>query len=250
MTEPQPPTPVARDASAEGSAEHELRCSDPDKACVACEPKKKRWRDHWPRPVRWVANHAYPMPCDPPESFPQCLHELRRRLETKDDALASELLADAESLNTEVEMRIQGVQQRATTLQGAVAIAAAVALSGGGLILDKTKVSEHDWRVVFAVGLGLLVALLTISAFRALGASSRAFVFLTPSDEDIFQRAKLSAAAAKSWRAAYLLQVYGHNNEVAALKVGYLKEAARWLRAALGVLVVLMALLAAYVACQ
>jgi hypothetical protein len=154
--------------------------------------------------------------------------------------LASELLADAESLTSEIEERLVSVQQRAATLQGAAAIAATVALTGAGLALDTTKVPQREWRLVFTIGLGVLVALLTLSALRALGASSRVFTILTPSDEDIFERAKLSAPAAMSQRAAYLLQTYGFNDEVAAIKVGYLKAAAFWFRCALVVLVALM----------
>jgi hypothetical protein len=71
-----------------------------------------------------------------------------------------------------------------------------------------------------------------------------------PSDERIVERAELSAPEAQSRRAAYLLQAYGHNNEVAALKVGYLKAAAMWFRLALVALVVLTAALAFYVGCH
>lgn len=234
--EQQEPVPTTDTAA----STPELRCPDGATPCATCEPPPKRWRDRWPRPLRWVANKAWLVPDYPPARYPQCILELRRRLQTKDPALASELLADAESLTAEVEERILGVQQRAATLQGAAAIAATVALAGAGLTLDTTKVPQHDWRLVFTIGLGLLVALLTFSAFRALGASSRAFTFWTPSDEDIFERAKLSAAEAMSRRAAYLLNTYGVNEEVAALKVGYLKAAAFWFRWALVTLVLLM----------
>jgi hypothetical protein len=197
-----------------------------------------------------MADIAWPTPLHPQDLFPECIHDLRHRLQTTDANLASELLADAESLTTEVEARVLGVQHRAATLQGAAAIAATVVLAGAGLLLDKTKVPQHDWRVIFGVGLAVLVALLTISAFRALGASSRVFTYLTPSDEDIFERAKLSAPEAKARRAAYLLQCYGFNNEIAALRVGYLKAAAFWFRCALAVPVFLMGGFIAYAICH
>jgi MFS family permease len=197
--------------------------------------------------LRWAADTAYPMTWDPPERFPECLLELQSRLQTTDPALASELLADSGSLSAELEDRVQGVQQRAATLQGAVAIAATVAFAGGGLVLDADTIPDHGWRVAFAVGLALLVALLVLAGFRALGASSRAFAFVPPSDERIFERSELSGPEAQSRRAAYLLQAYGHNNEVAALKVGYLKAAAMWFRLALVALVGLTVALAVYV---
>lgn len=234
-------------AGNEPAAQHgELRCSDRTAPCAACESAPERWRDGWSWPLRRVASFAWPVPDYPQESFPECIHELRRRLETTDSSLADELLSDAESLTTEVESRVLGVQERAATLQGSVAIAATVALAGTALVLDKTKVPEDNWRAIFGIGLGILVVLLTISALRALGASSRVFTYMTPSDEDIFERANLSAEEAKTRRAAYLLQAYGFNNEVAALRVGYLKAAAFWFRCALAVLVSLMCVSVAY----
>lgn len=136
----------------------------------------------------------------------------------------------------------------ATTLQGTVAIAATVAVAGGGLVLDASKIRGDDWRSAFAIGLGAVVLLLVLTAFRATGASTRTLSFTTPSDDDIFERAKASAAAAaKTRRAAYLLHGYGRNNEVAALKVGYLRTAAFWFRGALLGLLALTVMLAAYV---
>ena len=225
----------------------ELRCPTPAPGCVACEGAPTSWRDGWPSLMRSVADVAWPLPEYPQERFPQCILELRRRLSTTDESLADELLADAESLTTEVDARVTSVQARAATLQGAAALAATFALAGASLALGTTNVPQHSWRIIFGVGLALLVVLLTASAFRALGASSRVFTSLTPSDEDIFERAKLSAPEAKTRRAAYLLQVYGFNNEVAALRVGYLKAAAFWFRCAISVLVVLMAAFVVYV---
>jgi hypothetical protein len=189
--------------------------------------------------MRSVANVAWPLPEYPPQEFPQCILELRRRLSTTDESLADELLADAETLTTEVDARVDSVQARAATLQGAAALAATFALAGASVALGTTNVPQHSWRIIFGVGLAMLVVLLIASAFRALGASSRVFTSLTPSGDDIFERAKLSAPAAKTRRAAYLLQVYGFNNEVAALRVGYLKAAAFWFRCAIALLVVL-----------
>jgi hypothetical protein len=208
---------------------------------------RKLWRDGWPRILRCVADNAYPVTWDPPDRFPQSVATLHERLATSDESLADELLADAERLFDEASARVEGVERRATTLQGTVAIAAAVALTGGGLILDLSKIRGDDWRTAFAVGLAALVVLLVMTAFRATGASARTFNFTSPSDDLIFQRAKAdSAADAKTRRAAYLLHGYGRNNEAAALKVGYLRSAAAWFRAALLVLVALTAMLVAY----
>jgi hypothetical protein len=195
-----------------------------------------------------MADYVHPVPWDPPERFPQSLQILRERLATADDELANELLTDAERLFAETDARVESVERRATTLQGTVAIAATVAFTGGGLLLNPTNVSDDGWRTAFAIGLGILVVLLVATAFRAAGASTRTFNFTSPSDDEIFERAKAtSAAEAKTWRAAYLLRGYGRNNEVAALKVGYLRSAAFWFRGALLVLLALAAMIAAYV---
>jgi hypothetical protein len=219
----------------------------PDAPDDAEPSSRKRWRDRWPAPFRCVADYVHPVPWDPPERFPQSLDTLRARLSTDDDKLADELLADAERLFAETEDRVESAERRATTLQGTVAIAATVALTGAGLVLDPAKLRGDDWRTAFAFGLAALVLLLVLTAVRATGASTRVFNFTTPSDDDIFERAQLSAAEAKTRRAAYLLHGYGRNNEVAALKIGYLRSAAFWFRGALLILLLLTAMLSLYV---
>jgi hypothetical protein len=212
-------------------------------------PETKRWRESRSVVVRCLVDYANPVPWDPPERFPQSLEELRERLSTDDADLADELLADAQQLYAEADARVDSAESRATTLQGTVAIAATVALAGAGLVLDPSKVHGGHWRTYFAIGLALLVLLLVLTALKATSAAARTFEFTTPSDDGIFERAKLSTAAqAKTQRAAYLLHGYGRNNEVAAIKVGYLRSAAFWFRGVLAMLLVLTALVCIYVA--
>lgn len=225
--------------------------------CCPCPPTppddaqpstRKLRRDGWPVLLRCLADHAHPVTWDPPHRFPQSIDTLHERLATTDSYLADELLADAERLFDEADARVQSVERRATTLQGTVAIAAAVALTGGGLVLDPAKIHGDNWRTAFAVGLGALVFLFVLTAFRAAGASTRTFNFTSPSDDLIFARAKTNnPTEAKTRRAAYLLHGYGRNNEAAALKVGYLRSAAFWFRGALIVLFTLSVMLAGYV---
>lgn len=204
-------------------------------------------RDCWHPMLRGIVDNVYRLPLDPPERFPQSFDALVERLTTDDDTLADELLADAQSLYDEVETRVRSAEARAATLQGTVAIAATVALAAAGLVLDASKIDGNGWRTAFAVGLGLLVVLLVLTAFRATSASSRIFDFAPPSDDDIFDRAKLCAPRAKARRAAALLYCYGRNNEVAALKVGALRGAAFWFRGALVALLALVAMVCVYV---
>ena len=204
-------------------------------------------RDGWHPLLRGIVDNLYRLPLDPPERFPQRFDALVERLTTDDDALADELLADAQSLYDDIETRVRSTEARAATLQGTVAIAATVALAGAGLVLDASKIHGNGWRTAFAVGLGLLVLLLVLTAFRATSASSRIFDFAPPSDDDILDRAKLSPPRAKTRRAAALLYCYGRNNEVAALKVGALRAAAFWFRGALVALLALVAMVCVYV---
>ncbi len=210
-------------------------------------PEKRPRRESWPVLFRGLADRLHPRPWNPPERFPQSEEVLRERLATYSDRLADELLADAERLFDEAETRVTGVESRATTLQGTVAIAATVALAGGALVLDPSKIHGGNWRLAFAIGLALLVLMLVATAYNATQASGRVFGFTTPSDDDIFVRAKQRPAAAKTRRAAYLLKGYGRNNEAAAIKVGYLRSAAWWFRWALLMLLVLMGMVCAYV---
>lgn len=220
----------------------------PDPPADAEPSTRKLWRDTWPAPLRCLAELANPMPWDPPHRFPQAVGTLHDSMGAPDDDLADELLADAERLFDEADARAESAERRATTLLGMVAIAAAVALTGGGLVLDPAKIHGGNWRMAFAIGFGLLVFLLVLTAFRASGASTRTFNVTSPSDDRIFERAKTgSAGEAKALRAAYLLHGFGRNNEVAALKVGYLRAAAFWFRGALLVLFALTVMLAGYV---
>ncbi len=208
------------------------------------------WRErrHVPAPVRIFADWARPLPLDPPWSFPQSVDRLWSQLKTDDDALADELLSDAEQLFAEADANVKSAEQRASTLQGAVAIAATVAIAAGGVLLDPTKLHGHGWRTAFAIGFAVLVLLLALAGWRATQASARLGWFTTASDKDILVRAGLrTAAMAKTHRAAYLLHGYGRNAEMALLKVIYLRKAANWFRGAVVVLVVLMAMECVYV---
>lgn len=212
------------------------------------EMPERRPREGWPIFLRATADRYHPVPWDPPERFPQSLELLRERLRTDNEDLADELLTDAERLFDEAEARVASVELRATTLQGTVAIAATVALTGGALVIDPSRIHGSTWRAAFALGLALLVLLLVLTAYNATQASGRVFSFTTPSDDDIFVRAREQQAAhAKTRRAAYLLKGYGRNNEVAAIKVGYLRSAAARFRWALLMLLVLIAMVCAYV---
>ena len=87
-----------------------------------------------------------------------------------------------------------------------------------------------------------------MSGYFALMASSRIFWSLAPSDvENVHDRMRRSVAEAKSWRAAYLFQAFGHNEQIAVIRVRYLGWARRAFNAALVMLGLVMALIVAFV---
>lgn len=196
-----------------------------------------------------LSNWIAPRPRDPPRRYPQAEpDEVMALVASTDDAVSSELLAEAQWVFAEPDDRISSVDRRAGTLQGSVAIAATVALTGGGIILDRGKVPDAGWRLAFAIGLGVLLIFLLLSGLRAASASARIFVQRAPADTSLMQRASQDDVVLyRRQRAAYLLWAYGRNSEVAAVKVEYLRKAAFWFRLALVALVVIMALLVSFV---
>jgi hypothetical protein len=136
------------------------------------------------KPLRAFLDYLSPEPEHPPKRFPEPFEDLAAKLATDDAELAAELLADAEALFAEPNERIESAERRATTLQGAVAIAAAVTVTGGGLLLDPDKIEGKCWQIAFAIGLAALVMTLVATAVRALGATAKRVTVKSPSHDD------------------------------------------------------------------
>jgi hypothetical protein len=159
---------------------------------------------------------------------------------------SQEILAEAEALFAEAEARGEGAERRATTLQGAVAIAVSVLLAGGALLGDPSKVHGAGWRVCLALALFLVTGCLVMAGARALAASSQIHVYHRPTPATILERARMEPAEARIDLAAKTLKDFGSNDRVAAWKVAYLGAAAWWFRGALISLLVLATLLCSY----
>lgn len=188
------------------------------------------------------------VPAPPPGGFAaKSLAEVHESLKTVDVGAAKATLAEAEATFQEPQDRIDSAERRATTLQGTVAIAAAVVTAGAGLLLDPTKVAGQGWRAALALAFGLFVFCLVACAVRALGATSRIFQLPNPGPQRIVDRAAMSESDALTHRAAELLRSADVADVVGAVKVGLLTSAAWWFRAALLMLGVLIALIAGYV---
>jgi hypothetical protein len=121
------------------------------------------------------------VPAQAPAGFAeQSLEALAAGLKTNDENVAKAILAEAEAIFQEPIDRIEGAERRATTLQGAVAIAASIAIAGAGLLLDPAKVGGQGWRVAFGAMVLAFVLCLAACAIRAVGATSRIFSFVQP----------------------------------------------------------------------
>lgn len=188
------------------------------------------------------------LPLGEPRYFREDEDELARRLKSSDTKLAAALLAEAEELARRPHEDAESIDRRATTLQGAVALATTVALAGGALLLDPTKLRSEGWRITFAAVLAGAVVAFVASGMRALGASSRTLPWSYPAFEDIFERAESDVAAAQAARAASLLKTVGLNFRIVELKAGYLNAAVWWFRIALALLLALAILFVTYAA--
>ena len=185
------------------------------------------------------------VPADAPTRFIEPLDQLAAKLETGDVEHARTVLEDALAAHREPTSRIESAESRATTLLGSVAIAASIAIAGGGLLLDPNKVPDQTWRIILAIGLVAFVLCLLGCAIRALGATSRIFVMQEPGIDEIPDRASMSLEKALALRAAAILRSFGTVDEIADVKVGLLRSATWWFRLALATLGVLMVLIAA-----
>lgn len=174
---------------------------------------------------------------DETSAFPETKEGLKARLETEDEQLAAEILAEAQAIHARMIHRIEGAERRATTLQGAAAIAAGLTLTGASLLVD-TKIDGDGWRLVFGAILVGLTFSLVLCAYRATLASTKVFRWSAPDARAILTRREGSVAAARSAQAVELLKTVGDNARFARYKVAMMRAAAEWLTRALLALVV------------
>jgi hypothetical protein len=217
---------------------------------ITISPDPKKWRvrrsicrDGWWR-TKW--DEVF-VPADPPERFAtESLSDLAGKLKTPDEDVARAILAEAEAAYSEPQQVIDSAERRATTLQGTVAIAASVALAGGGFLLDPSRIEGRGLRIAIVVLLALFVVCLLGCAVRALGATVRIFNFEEPGFVRIGDRASMSNTEVLTHRAAELLRASAVADMVGSVKIGLLRSAAWWFRRALLLLALLTVLISAY----
>jgi hypothetical protein len=180
------------------------------------------------------------------ELYTEPEEEIVPRLLTDDPELSADLLDEATEMTRRQKDDAESFERRAATLQGAVAIATTLTITGGALLLDKDRIASSCWRIAFASLLAATIVSFVISGVRALGASSRTHPWSYPGYEDMFDHARLDLAHERAARTASLLKAAGLNLRIIQLKGGYLNSAVFWFRLALLALVGLAALLLIY----
>jgi hypothetical protein len=216
---------------------------------ITVSPDPKKWRKRRDRLPAWLRPlWDYVMvPADPPERFAtESLADLAGKLKTEDEDVARAILAEAEAIYAEPQERIESAERRATTLQGTVAIAASVALAGGGLLLDPSRIRGQCWRIAVGGLLAAFVICLLGCAIRALGATTRIFNFEEPGPTRIVDRTSMNNTEVLTHRAAELLRAFAVADMIGSVKIGLLRSAAWWFRLALVLLALLTFLVCSY----
>lgn len=169
---------------------------------------------------------------DPDNEFPMSQDELVAQLQTDDADRAAEVLEEAREIAARmVDDRIDGVERRASALQGVVAVAASFSLGAGTLII--VQVQGTVWQLLFGL-LTLNTAVgFALCALSAGQAANRVFRYSTPRRDALLDRSQQALADSRIQRAAHLLRAAGYNSRFARWKVAKLKQAARYLQRAL-----------------
>lgn len=216
------------------------------------------WSDRWRKRLKegsWLRKRfdVIYLPVEGPTKFTESHEDLVRRLTPPekdgrpDEERTKEILDEAQAIYEEAEQRRDGAERRATTLQGAVAIAVSLLLAGGAFLADPSKMQGDGWRVALALALIVVTFCFVVAGARALATTSRIHVFHGPTATKILDRSEMPLAEARIELAAETLKDYGYNAKVAAWKVAHLRAAAEWFGRALIALLLFAVLVAAYV---
>jgi hypothetical protein len=195
---------------------------------------------------RWWWERLF-VPVDPPTHLRQSEEQIATALKPSTER-SEQVLAEAREAFNEPFERAENVERRATTIQGAVAIAASFAVAGGGLLLDTGKITSSDWRIGIGVAYVVVIVSLVGAALRALRATSRIHRWHFPDPEGPLKRATKERTADEIAQAAELLYCAGRNQPIARYKVAQMRAAADWFAVALLGLILTAALFFAYLA--
>jgi hypothetical protein len=177
--------------------------------------------------------------------FPQEQKALVQKLLTDSPEQAADLLEEAREIAAAiVRDRVEGVERRATTMQGVVAITATFTLTGGGLIV--TQIRGTLWQIAIGGLLFLITLSLALCGFRATQAVANIHRWRAAPRNRVLSRAGQALTESRAERAAYELRVAGVNSRIARFKVTMLNRARGHLLRALAGVPLLTGLLLAY----
>lgn len=222
------------------------------------EPTVMRWRGALPgwikrrlaptgsrRRAWWWARLFVPVPTSDDYKNEA---EVFDALKQKQGDRSSTVLGEAREIFERPFQTTAGVERRASTLQGAIAIAATFVVAGGGLLLNTSEIQTGGWRIAFAVVFVLVIMCLVFSALRALRATSRVLVWHYPDEEDLLLRRTSGYASDHELAvAAALLHAGARNANNARYKVAQMRAAGHWLALALVGLLITAIVFLAYV---
>jgi hypothetical protein len=221
------------------------------------QPTVMRWRGALPGWIKgrlapgdsrrrgwWWERLFVPVPTsDDYKNEAEVFNTLRR---TQGDR-SSAVLGEAREIFERPFQTTAGVERRASTLQGAIAIAATFVVAGGGLLLN-SEIRTDGWRIAFAVVFVFVIMCFVFSALRALRATSRVLIWHYPDEEDLLLRRTSDYASDHELAvAAALLHAGARNANNARYKVAQMRAAGHWLALALTGLLITAAVFLAYV---
>jgi hypothetical protein len=156
------------------------------------------------------------------------------------------LLEEALLVYAQQDARLDRIDNRATTLQGTVGIAAALVFAAGGVILDEKRVPA-EWQVRFAVPLAACLVLFLASGYLAAKASltrsNRAF----PTSGGGQSRMEVEPGVYRRSQAVDLLDQASSNARIAWRRLVLLQAARRMYEGALLALLATVAMFMWYV---
>jgi hypothetical protein len=222
------------------------------------EPTVMRWRGALPgwikrrlaptgsrRRAWWWQRLFVPVPTS--EDYKKKDEVFNALRQTQGDRSAA-VLGEAREIFERPFRTTAGVERRASTLQGAIAIAATFVVAGGGLLLNTSEIQTDGWRIAFAVVFVLVIMCLVFSALRALRATSRVLIWHYPDEEDLLLRRTNDYASYHELAlAAALLHAGARNANNARYKVAQMRAAGHWLALALVGLLITAVVFLAYV---
>lgn len=201
------------------------------------DPNQSRWQQLRDRIL---------LPIDPPTDFPEPEEDLEEQLRGATGPLGIEVLRQANEYYEEAFDRASKAEQRASTLLGAVAIAASFTIAGATFLLDSEKVSSAIWRSLFAAIYSMILVSLFATALRSLRALS-VQVWAQPDVRDLLRPLPASDDDARRREAVQLLSSGSRNQPVARWKIAQLNGASWWFARAVSLLLILVGLIVVFV---